>query len=41
MVLLVLHDALSVLLGDQGAYTVAMLTVRLRNLINHMHIKPD
>ncbi|XP_025807156.1 uncharacterized protein LOC112885736 isoform X2 [Panicum hallii] len=26
MVLLVLHDALSVLLGDQGAYTVAMLT---------------
>ncbi|RCV16653.1 hypothetical protein SEVIR_3G158400v4 [Setaria viridis] len=27
MVLLVLHDALSVLLGDQGAYTVAMLTL--------------
>jgi hypothetical protein len=31
---LVLHDALSVLLGDQGAYTVAMLTVRLCNPIN-------
>ncbi|OEL30747.1 hypothetical protein BAE44_0008231 [Dichanthelium oligosanthes] len=27
MVLLVLHDALSVLLGEQGAYTVAMLTL--------------
>nr|CAB3464529.1 unnamed protein product [Digitaria exilis] len=27
MVLLVLHDALSVLLDDQGAYTVAMLTL--------------
>lgn len=27
MVLLVLHDAVSVLLGDQGAYTVAMLTL--------------
>lgn len=40
MLLLLLHDAFSVFFGDQSAYTVAMVTVRLWVLRHHMQICP-